>query len=118
MPATPCSCFTRSRAFVGVSTSSAIISFLFVIFFCMTTHRGFEVCEAFTMKNLQETFIDLLCDTRSLVNEASVQLHETRARRDLFPCVFRGEDAAHADQWDASPRQFIQQCDHTCGRVL
>src|SRR5215213_1808190 len=103
MPAMLWSCFTRSRAFEGVSTSSAIINFLFFIkLLCTTTNCQIQIRETFARENLCETFVDVLSDAWPLVNKASVQLHKTRARRDLFPGIFCREDTAHTDQRNTS----------------
>src|SRR6185295_6362537 len=41
-------------------------------FFHLTADSGIEVCESFTFEDLCETFVDLLRDAWSLVNEAGV----------------------------------------------
>src|SRR5215208_4255743 len=122
MPATLWSCLTKSSAFVGVSTSSAITNLSFAgkyfspfqihpqipqITFCVicgwllfnraAADGRIQSRNTFASQNLRESFVNLLRNVRSLVDKASVQLHETGARRDLFPCVLCVEDSTDAD---------------------
>ena len=56
------------------------------------SNGGIDVGETLAREQLRQTFVDLLCDARSLVNKTCVQLNKTRASGDLFPCIFRRKD--------------------------
>src|SRR5262249_28398486 len=73
---------------------------------------GIEIRKVFARKNVCESFVDLLCDVRSLIYEAGVQLHETRSGGDFFPRVIGVEDPADADQWDAPACKFVELSNH------
>ena len=60
------------------------------------------MCQAITPEQAHESNIDAVRQSRSTVDETSVELHQCGASTDFFIRVFRRKDATDADDRNAS----------------
>src|SRR6266849_702155 len=134
IPTTPRNAVKSSRARAAVSTSSAMMSLSFDFIFIeqvqthkvsihfdlvdrvlpsssfrFTTDPFIEGADAFTLQNLGESFIDPSRRARALVDESGIKLNQTCSRANFLPGIFGGEHSAHADDWQRTIRQAINQ---------
>jgi hypothetical protein len=65
------------------------------------------LAEAFALKNLKQSFVNLSGHARALANESSIELNQTCAGADLFPGIIGIEDAADTDDWQLAPGRSL-----------